>query len=169
MRKANDETYSPPDDRRSRRQRPGFRDQRGQALAEFAIVVPLLLVLLVGIVEFGSAWRSYQVLTNTAREGARMAVVANQASFGEVLEDIEERLRQGGLNPDRADVEFLCEGDDDGDWEECSVTNPGESTQVRISYPYNFVFLRPIANWVSDGGEFAGSVTMATGIVMRNE
>lgn len=136
-------------------------------MAEFAIVVPLLLLLLVGVVEFGSAWRSYQVVTNTAREGARITVVANQASYEEVRDEISHRLTGGGLDPDLATVEIHCEtGVDD----ECfNGAARGESTEVRISYPYTFLFLRPIANWVGGNEDFPGSVTMATAIVMRNE
>lgn len=122
--------------------------------------------MLVGIVEFASAWRSYQVVTNTAREGARMTVVANDATYQEVRDNIDARLRSGGLNPDWADVEIDCEA---GTNDACFGGPRGESTEVRISYPYTFVFLRPIANWVGGNEDFPGSVTMATGIVMRNE
>ena len=59
--------------RRSRRDDP----RRGQALVEFALVVPILLLLLLGIVDFARAWNVYEVLTDAAREGAREAVVDN--------------------------------------------------------------------------------------------
>src|SRR5918993_245694 len=48
--------------------------ERGQAMVETAIAIPLLLVLMVGIFEVGRAYETWQVLTNAAREGARMAV-----------------------------------------------------------------------------------------------
>ena len=46
--------------------------ESGQSLLEFAIVLPILLALLVGIFEFGVAWNRKQVLTNAAREGAHV-------------------------------------------------------------------------------------------------
>ena len=48
---------------------------RGQSIVEFALVVPLLLLLLVGIIEFGRLWMTMNVLTGAAREGVRVAAV----------------------------------------------------------------------------------------------
>ena len=48
--------------------------ERGQAMVETAIAIPLLLMMMVGIFEVGRAYETWQVLTNAAREGARMAV-----------------------------------------------------------------------------------------------
>ena len=49
--------------------------RRGQALAEFALVVPLFLILVFGIVDFARGIFAYSVLSNAAREGARYAMV----------------------------------------------------------------------------------------------
>jgi hypothetical protein len=49
------------------------RDDRGANLVEMALVLPLLLMLFMGIVDFGRAYYSYVTLTNAAREGARFA------------------------------------------------------------------------------------------------
>jgi Flp pilus assembly protein TadG len=51
------------------------RGNRGQALIEFALVLPLLLLLVFGITEFGRAWMTANILTSAAREGCRLAVV----------------------------------------------------------------------------------------------
>ena len=51
------------------------RGERGAALVEFALAVPLLLVVIAGIVDFGFAFQRYEVITNAAREGARMATL----------------------------------------------------------------------------------------------
>jgi Flp pilus assembly protein TadG len=56
---------------RLRRNRHG----RGQALVEFALVIPIFLLLLVAIFDLGRAVFAYNTLTNAAREGARMAIV----------------------------------------------------------------------------------------------
>ena len=49
------------------------RGERGAALVEFALVLPLLLVVIAGIVDFGFLFQRYEVVTNAAREGARLA------------------------------------------------------------------------------------------------
>lgn len=50
-----------------------FRSQKGQALVEFAMVLPVFIVVLFGIVEFGRLWQTMNVITSAAREGARVA------------------------------------------------------------------------------------------------
>jgi hypothetical protein len=52
----------------------------GQALAEFALVIPIFLVLMVGVFEFGRAIYYIQVVNNAAREGARYAIVHGSRS-----------------------------------------------------------------------------------------
>jgi Flp pilus assembly protein TadG len=51
------------------------RSERGAALIEMALTLPLLLLVTMGAVEFGRAYQHWQVLTNAAREGARIAVL----------------------------------------------------------------------------------------------
>jgi Flp pilus assembly protein TadG len=53
--------------------------QRGQALVEFAIVFPVIVMLVISFVEIGRAVNDYNTLTNAARQGARVAAV-NQIS-----------------------------------------------------------------------------------------
>ena len=48
---------------------------RGQALVEFALVIPIFMLLLVAVFDLGRAVFAYNTLTNAAREGARMAIV----------------------------------------------------------------------------------------------
>jgi Flp pilus assembly protein TadG len=55
-----------------RRARPGTS---GQALVEFALVIPIFLLVLVTLFDFGRAVFAYNTLTNAAREGARIAIV----------------------------------------------------------------------------------------------
>lgn len=49
--------------------------EKGQGLVEFALVVPILLLLIVGIAEFGRAWMTRNILTSAAREAVRVAAV----------------------------------------------------------------------------------------------
>jgi len=49
--------------------------QKGQSLVEFALLLPMLVVILFGAVEFGRLWMTMNVLTGAAREGARVAAV----------------------------------------------------------------------------------------------
>ena len=51
------------------------RKRRGQALIEFAIVIPVILLLAAGCMEFGSLYHQKVLLDHAAREGARMAAI----------------------------------------------------------------------------------------------
>jgi hypothetical protein len=55
------------------------RDTRGQSLVEFALVLPMLLVVMLMITEFGRALYQYNVLSQAARAGARVAAVSGSA------------------------------------------------------------------------------------------
>lgn len=61
------------------------RDQRGAVAVEFALILPVLLLILFGTIEFGRVWSQYQVFQGAAREGARCAAVA--ASSNCVIQD----------------------------------------------------------------------------------
>ena len=52
-----------------------WRSEEGAELVEFALVLPMLLFVVLGIAEFGFIFQRYEVLTNAAREGARLAVL----------------------------------------------------------------------------------------------
>jgi Flp pilus assembly protein TadG len=52
-----------------------IKNERGAALIEAAVTIPIILLISVGIFEFGRAYQTWQVVTNAAREGARVAVI----------------------------------------------------------------------------------------------
>ena len=133
---------------------PRLRDRKGQAAVEFALVLPLFLLLLVGMVEFARAWNIYQVMTDAARQGARLAVLADPAiTEDSVRSMIANSLAVGALDPDEVTVTLLGIGGD-----------PGTSTEVQLSYPYDFFFLGRLSD-----GETGGLIDLSTAVVMRHE
>lgn len=52
------------------------RNEKGQSFVEFALVLPFLVFLLLGIIQFGRAWHNYITITDAARVGARAGAVA---------------------------------------------------------------------------------------------
>jgi Flp pilus assembly protein TadG len=136
------------------------RDTRGQAVIEFALVLPLLLVLMISVWEFARAWNIQQVLTDAAREGARVAVVGHGNGLAAATLEtnatnaINGALSIAAIDPDDADIEVV--GEEGG---------RGDPTTVSIALPYKFSFLGPLMNW-SIG---KSSLTLRTSITMRNE
>jgi Flp pilus assembly protein TadG len=56
------------------------RDDRGAAALEFALILPLLVVLIFGMIQFGFAFNAYITVTHAAREGVRLASVGTPAA-----------------------------------------------------------------------------------------
>ncbi|HHV18663.1 MAG TPA: pilus assembly protein [Thermoanaerobacterales bacterium] len=65
-----------------------FGRQKGQTLVELALVLPIIILILFGILEFGRIFHSYIVITNAAREGVRLGAVGKQD------EEIISRIRE---------------------------------------------------------------------------
>ena len=79
-----------------------MRDERGQALAEFALIMPILFLLIAGILGFGRAYNIQQVVVDAAREGARVAGIIHDT---ELLTRLLDQDR--GKNTDVLSTTFL--------------------------------------------------------------
>jgi len=129
--------------------------QDGQALVEFALLLPILLLLILGLVEFARAWNTKQVLTDAAREALRSSVVANpDFTYEALLGLVNQALVRASLDPANADVTV------DG-WK----AGTGNPARIRIDYRYEFGMLGPLIGWASDDRTWA----LTTSFVMRNE
>lgn len=139
----------------TRRRTRGWRSEDGQALVEFALVVPMLLLLVVGLAEFSRAWNTQQVLTDSAREALRNSVVANPGfTYDSMLRLIDQSLIRASLDPERADV--TVEG-----WK----TGTGTPARIRIDYRYELGFFGALVGWATGDR----SLALTTSFVMRNE
>jgi Flp pilus assembly protein TadG len=133
------------------------KSSQGQALVEFALVMPLLLILVISVFEFGRAWNLHQTITDAAREGARKAVIFdNTITLDSVQVAISNRIAASGFDPANAAVSFP-----DG-----FHTGTNNITSVRIEYPFRFTFLRVLIGLLAGND---GVITMATVARMRNE
>lgn len=76
------------------------RDARGAVAVEFALILPLLAMLLLGIFTFGLTYSNHLGLTNTVREGARLgATAANESTWGASVRDRTVDLYGDATNP----------------------------------------------------------------------
>jgi Flp pilus assembly protein TadG len=75
-----------------------LKNEKGQSLVEFAILLPVLLLLLMGILEFGLMLNSYLTINNSAREGARFGIVAgSNLEIKELINSISPNLESENL------------------------------------------------------------------------
>jgi len=74
-----------------------FRSERGSELIEMAMVTPILLLILAGIFDFGMMFRSWEVVTNAAREGARVGVLPAYTNPDNVRARVEQYMQASGV------------------------------------------------------------------------
>jgi len=140
-----------------------LRSERGVALLEAAVTLPLLLVVSIGIFEFGRAFQTWQVLTNAAREGARVAVLPDPTP-GIVEQRVRDYMEAGRLSGyDAAKVNV-----DRSESMTVGTANVSAS-RVTVDYPFSFVVLQPILRLVTRESTFPNAVTMRAEALMRNE
>jgi Flp pilus assembly protein TadG len=119
-----------------------MRDEEGVALVEFALVLPMLLLLLFGMLEFGKAFNYWLDANHLANEGVRYAVVNRNPSTtpGESLQDWvrlqgdTNEFRNGGTNavPSATQV-TVCYPDG------AAADDSGDPIRVKVSLTYNLL------------------------------
>ena len=117
----------------------------GAALIEFAIVLPLMLLVLFGTIDFGLLFQRYQVVTNAAREGARIAVLPDY-SDADAEARVTEFLTAGGLN------EVLLSAPTPVRTCEALPSGPSINVvSVTVEYPYTYSAIGAFASYFGTG------------------
>jgi Flp pilus assembly protein TadG len=136
-------------------------DRSGQNLVEFALVVVMLLLMVVGICEFGRAWNLYQILANAAREGARLAALPTGfTDNAAVVAQVNNYMSKGNVNSGNATVTIGGAGVDGGTGTQVSIT---------VTYPYTFLYVGPVIRMLNPGATAGADITITAQSVMRNE
>jgi Flp pilus assembly protein TadG len=105
------------------------RRERGQTLLEFAFVTPIIMVLLLGLVDFGIAVDRREVLQHAVREGARHAAVGNSVA------DIQSYTADQAQDLLVAADVSVCYVDMDGDLDPGGL---GDNVRVSANFTYKF-------------------------------
>ncbi len=140
------------------RRRTGRRSERGSELIEFAIVFPLLLLIVAAIFDFGFLFQTYEVVTNAAREGARIAILP-----GYTTPDVQARvltyIQASGLKQQPTTTVT-----------QVSIPLGNGKTisayEVKVQYPHAFAILSPFMGYF--GGAIA-AVNVTSFSAMRIE
>lgn len=106
-----------------------MRDERGQAMTEFALVLPLLTLLLFGVIQFGIAFHNYVMITDATRAGARKAAVSRDLADPAAAAQAAVRASANGLDQDDLSVAVS------------SSFEQGSDVTVTTSYPYSISLL----------------------------
>lgn len=114
-----------------------LRREDGQAMTELALVLPVFVVLLLAIVQFGIVFNNYLTLTDATRAGARKAAVSrfigdNGASAVQAVKTAASGLDQSTLVPTVTSTDATGAAD----W-----STPGDVVTVTATYPYSINIL----------------------------
>ena len=130
----------------------------GSEVIEMAIVLPLLLMLVFGIVEFGFLFQRYVFLTNVAAEGAR---VASLPGYNEA--DVKARVAAYALASGITGVNASSIA--------APISGPGGTTwpgsKVTVTYTYNYQFIGPLVKII--GGTWAANVALTSSSTVRHQ
>lgn len=134
--------------------------ERGQALVEFTLIIPIFLLLVFAIVDFGMGLYSWITVTNAAREGARLGTVgADQTSIIARVRDTAGNLDNENLTVDVTNCVSGC----------TTVGDPGESISVHVDYQYHLI--TPLSNVLGliSGGSIGPTLSFNATSEMRLE
>jgi Flp pilus assembly protein TadG len=106
-----------------------IRNERGQATTEFALVLPILCLLLFAVIQFGIAFNHYLALTDAVRAGSRKAAVARHLSDPEGTTKAEVRKAAPDLK--QSDLEITV----------TSTWQHADDVTVTATYPYQISLL----------------------------
>ena len=141
------------------------QNERGAELIEFALILPLLLGMLAGIVDFGRLFQRLEVTTNAAREGARLASLPGYSET-----DVQNRVRA-----------YMDEGIQTGAGARTTATRtlvnivPGgggaqfQAARVVVNYQDNYLILGPIVTLIGGNAATFSTMTLTATSTMRLE
>jgi Flp pilus assembly protein TadG len=135
--------------------------QRGGALLEFAIIAPLLLIILFGIVEFGLILYNKALLTNASREGARYGIVSSNSTAS--IPDVVINYCKG-QNGSYKLITFGTQTNPSvlvsSSADETTPDNP--NLEVEVTWPYGFLAFPVLSGLgvVNDGLMLSGRTVM---------
>jgi Flp pilus assembly protein TadG len=145
------------------RRRARKAGERGQALVETALAIPLLLLVSVIIFEFGRAYQVAQIVTNAAREGARVAVLQS-ATPGDVQARVSTYLQNGAIaNYSSASIAV------NQNTTVAMGAGTASASVVTVTYPFSFMVLNPVVNLVVRGSPLGTPINLTASAEMRNE
>lgn len=121
-------------------------------MIEFALILPLILVILFGITEFGRAWMTINLLTSAAREGARIAVVT-APDVAAVTQRVNYVCSSAGITPTSIT---------------CTCVGPDSDRRVTVTVRADFEII-PGTILEFFGGGLSGTIPLRATTVMRHE
>ncbi|MEX2316208.1 MAG: TadE family protein [Pirellulales bacterium] len=129
-----------------------IRNRKGAVAVEFAIVAPILVAVLFGLIGLGRAFEMQNLLEVAAREGARFASMdregmldPNESANQKLIDDVKAFLASNGINAEDITVEVKDHENPSDDFDLDDPENDLKLFEVRISVDWSDVSLTPVS------------------------
>ncbi len=141
------------------------RGERGAVAVEFALIVPLLMLLVFGIMEFGYMLNRDTVVSNASRDGARVASLGGQ--YTEIMTSITQELAQSGIPTTAPATVITIDCLKPDGTIPCNVAgNPATYNSLAasgataiISVTYNYAWITPVISSIMGTSTSLGQTT----------
>jgi Flp pilus assembly protein TadG len=140
--------------RKKRNRHSLFARRKGATIVEFAIILPIFLMLVLGIIEFGRAMSVGQMVANASREACRQAILDNSSTTA--IETYVDAFLSDSLGVTATDVTVTSYVNDVV--ADVSTADQSDKIRIRVSVPFNRVSLTQ-ADYLS-GKSLVGDTTM---------
>ncbi|WP_066314429.1 TadE/TadG family type IV pilus assembly protein [Bacillus sp. FJAT-29814] len=124
-----------------------MKSEKGQSMVEFALILPLLILMLFGIIDFGRIFHAYLTIDHAGREAARAASIGKDDTF------IKQKAVDNGVSISLKGTNVAISP--------TGTKKSGDNVTITITYPINF--LTPVI------GNVVGPITLKDTTVMRVE
>jgi len=143
-----------------------IKNDQGAAAVEFALVLPLLMFVVFGIIEFGFLLYDKAVITNASREAARRACVYNSRNASEIIDDI---VSEYGSLPIQIPSKAFTAADVKFTPPDPATANSGVYITASIQYNYTFFIIPDLGDFFPGDASLSPTISLTGTTVMRRE
>jgi Flp pilus assembly protein TadG len=134
------------------------RSERGQTAVEFALMIPVMLLFVLGIFQVGETYFNQEALRTAARDGARAGAIHTGATQAVIIQDAKDAITSNATGLDTSSMTITVTGADNPQAPNGTLWDQGDIIDVTVSYPWKIGILA-----------FSKSGTLTTHTTLRME
>ncbi|MDX6566956.1 MAG: hypothetical protein QOE10_2618 [Gaiellales bacterium] len=134
------------------------RSERGQTAVEFALIIPVMLLFVLGIFQVGVTYFNQEALATSARDGARAGAIHTGSTPAVIIQDAKDAITSNATGLDTSSLSITVTGVDNPQAPNGTLWEQGDIIDVTVTYPWKIGVLA-----------FSKSGTLTTHTALRME
>ena len=134
------------------------RSERGQTAVEFALMIPVMLLFVLGIFQVGATYFNQEALATSARDGARAGAIHTGSTPAVLVQDAKDAITSNATGLDTSSLTITVTGVDNPQAPDGTLWEQGDIIDVTVTYPWKIGVLA-----------FSKSGTLSTHTTLRME